>query len=336
MGRAAVAVAAALAVAACRATQPLVGAAPGGVLSAYVAPLDAAVLPFQNVTEEAGAGERAASAVAAAISAEGIALLSPDGAVRAALSRNGIRWTNRIDLEQGRTLARDLEVDYIVTGSVTAWRGGADPAVGLHVRLIDVASGEIVFSATHDLSAYDRAGAFGARRLSTADAVLHVAAEEIARDLSLRAPIPGWERLDDVERRRHLARSAAVLDRLRRRTEARARDEVEEEVRRLRAEAIAAQSSSDTYFRAAALAEASLGTAAGARGLAEAEAARLRTENEALRAEIADIGRRAAELDARTRTLYRDLGRRAAEYDSAVRALNALRAATATESPPAP
>lgn len=97
-----------------------------------------AVFAFKNYTDTPQAGERAANLF------EGI------------LSAKGYRTFNRVDdaersLSQMRAQARSMHAPYLLTGGVSEWRykTGIDgePAVSLQVKLVDTATGRVVWSA---------------------------------------------------------------------------------------------------------------------------------------------------------------------------------------------
>lgn len=130
--------------------------------SSPVPPLSGAsgwvVLPMDNHTETPQAGQRAAALAEALLSASGLpgverypadagdeTLFDP---ARSDLRQKGLDW------------ARARHARYALTGSVIEWRYkvGVDgePAVGLTLQLIDVESGQVVWSATGSRTGWSR------------------------------------------------------------------------------------------------------------------------------------------------------------------------------------
>jgi len=98
-----------------------------------------AVFAFENYTDTPQAGKRAANLM------EGL------------LNAKGYRTVKQIDeqkrsLANARSLAKALNIRYILVGGVSEWRykTGIDgePAVSLTVKLLDVQSGKVFWSAT--------------------------------------------------------------------------------------------------------------------------------------------------------------------------------------------
>lgn len=116
------------------------------------------VLPFDNHTETPQAGQRAAALAEALLSTSGL-----PGVERypAEAGDETLFDSTRSDLRQkGLEWARARHARYALTGSVIEWRYkvGVDgePAVGLTLQLIDVDSGQVVWSATGSRTGWSR------------------------------------------------------------------------------------------------------------------------------------------------------------------------------------
>lgn len=117
-----------------------------------------ALLPVENYAEAPEAGERAQALLETLLRVRGVLELAatPPGDAAHALP----------DLDEKSRTARSVAwaraqgYTYGVTGSVEEWRyrGGLDgePAVGLSVRIIDLASGRVVWSASGARSGWAR------------------------------------------------------------------------------------------------------------------------------------------------------------------------------------
>lgn len=117
-----------------------------------------AVLPLANHTETPQAGSRAAAIVEGVLRTRGIGDL-----VRAPGSLGAETLFEPQDaqaIEKSLAWARGAGIRYAVTGSVSEWRYkvGVDgePAVGLSLQVIDVASGRVVWTATGGRSGWSR------------------------------------------------------------------------------------------------------------------------------------------------------------------------------------
>lgn len=117
-----------------------------------------AVLPLANYTETPQAGSRAAAIVEGVLRTRGI-----DDLTRAPGSLGAETLFEPQDaqaIEKSLAWARGAGIRYAVTGSVSEWRYkvGVDgePAVGLTLQVIDVATGKVVWTATGARSGWSR------------------------------------------------------------------------------------------------------------------------------------------------------------------------------------
>ncbi len=116
------------------------------------------VLPFANNTETPLAGSRAEAIAEGLLRANGISKLrrSPAALQQDALFEPG----DRKQLEAGLIWAREEGAKYALTGSVDEWRYkvGVDgePAVGIALSIIDVASGDTLWNGVGGKSGWSR------------------------------------------------------------------------------------------------------------------------------------------------------------------------------------
>jgi len=117
------------------------------------------VLPFANHTETPLAGSRADSMAEALLRAAGVAKVRgyPAALAQDALFEPG---SDKKQLEEGLKWARQQGARYALAGSVDEWRYkvGVDgePAVGITLSVIDVASGETIWSGVGSKSGWSR------------------------------------------------------------------------------------------------------------------------------------------------------------------------------------
>ncbi len=131
-----------------------------------------AVLPFTNHTETPQAGSRAASIVEAILRTRGFSDLerAPQPSIETLFDANEPQATDK-----ALAWARGAGVRYALTGTVSEWRYkvGVDgePAVGLTLSVLDLASGKVIWSATGGRSGWSREA-------------LSAVAQKLARDLT--------------------------------------------------------------------------------------------------------------------------------------------------------
>lgn len=116
------------------------------------------VLPFANHTETPLAGQRAEAIAEALLHARGVGTVGrpPAGAQQEALFDAGDQRRQ----EEALAWAREQQARYALTGSVEEWRYkvGVDgePAVGVTLRIVDVGTGRVIWSAAGGKSGWSR------------------------------------------------------------------------------------------------------------------------------------------------------------------------------------
>lgn len=117
-----------------------------------------AILPFVNQTETPQAGLRAESITENLLRAEGVARLAK---YPAALNNETLfEPADRKQFDAALAWARAERIRYAMTGTVAEWRYkvGVDgePAAGVTLQLIDVASGEVIWAASGGRTGWSR------------------------------------------------------------------------------------------------------------------------------------------------------------------------------------
>lgn len=109
-----------------------------------------AILPVQNHSETPQAGERVEAFLDTLLRKEGISVLDKYPAPKD--DDTHLVTSDRQRYEAALEWARTAKYDYAVTGSVEEWRykSGVDgePAIGVSMRVLDVANNKVVWAAT--------------------------------------------------------------------------------------------------------------------------------------------------------------------------------------------
>ncbi|MGH7386739.1 MAG: CsgG/HfaB family protein [Candidatus Rokuibacteriota bacterium] len=112
-----------------------------------------AVLPFENQTTSLRAGQAAAELLASSLLATGAIAVMDPSEVADLLRRENLDVAEVGRLPSAQRLGRLLQVSHVLQGSVTEYRYkpglSETPAVGLTARLVESASGEVVWTASH-------------------------------------------------------------------------------------------------------------------------------------------------------------------------------------------
>ena len=123
-----------------------------------------AMLPFENHSEAPQAGERVEAMLATLLRSRGIAGLEMYPAPKD--DETHLTASDRARYEEALAWAQTQHVEYAVAGSVEEWRykSGLDgePAVGVSVRVFDVATKRVLWSASGTRSGTGGENASGA------------------------------------------------------------------------------------------------------------------------------------------------------------------------------
>lgn len=109
------------------------------------------VLPFQNYSQTPRAGEQAEGILATLLRIQGL----PNIEMYQQQADKESGWSelnSRKYQENALLLASKNNISYAVTGSIDEWQYklgvGSEPAVGLTIRIIEISSGNVVWSAS--------------------------------------------------------------------------------------------------------------------------------------------------------------------------------------------
>ncbi len=118
-----------------------------------------AILKFENHSDDRNAAEKLRSIVGVEALALGVFDVVEKSLVDEALAQEGIEEPGPLSKEVIRRLGKKLGVQALLVGDVTAFEEKRDgryvyPVVGLTLRLLDVASGEIIWEASGTETGY--------------------------------------------------------------------------------------------------------------------------------------------------------------------------------------
>ena len=124
-----------------------------------------AVMPFENLTKFPDAGEIVAELFTTELYQSTPFKILDRNQAKRVMREKKIAPPQVIDRRFAQKIGRVLAVDGVFIGSVSEYwyrlekkkrrQAGEEPAVGVNARLVDVASGEVVWASSHSRSSYD-------------------------------------------------------------------------------------------------------------------------------------------------------------------------------------
>jgi len=124
-----------------------------------------AVLPFENLTKFPDAGQIVATLFTTELYQSTDLKIIDRNQARRIMRENKIGAPKVIDRRLAQKIGKLLEVDGVFVGSVSEYwyrldrrnyrDQGDEPAVGINARLVDVASGEVIWASSHSRSSQD-------------------------------------------------------------------------------------------------------------------------------------------------------------------------------------
>jgi len=144
----------------------------------------AALLPLENLTTAADAGDVMTRIVWNELARSGAVELSDPGNVDAALEAMHIRAMASLTSDQIRILGDTLGVQYLFLGSVIEsgklqTAEGEVPSIGVALRMVGTETARVIWAGSHFRSGDDRETIFGWGRVRSADRL----AAEVASDM---------------------------------------------------------------------------------------------------------------------------------------------------------
>jgi TolB-like protein len=169
----------------CTAGAPPVRHSVGGVV-----PTDhprAALLPFENLAGREEQSQLFTKVFFAGVVASGAFDMVDPSRVDAAMDSLGVRASGSMTPAEIRTMADTLHVRYLLLGSVlesgtVQSEGGPLPTAGATLRLVEAASGRVVWAGVHFRSGDDRETVFGWGRVKSPEKLVGEMATEMLAD----------------------------------------------------------------------------------------------------------------------------------------------------------
>lgn len=124
-----------------------------------------AVIPFENLTKFPDAGQIVATLFTTELYQSTDFKIVDRNQVKRIMRENNIGSPKVIDRRLAQEIGKLLDVDGVFVGSVSEYwyrmdrrsyrNQGDEPAVGINARLVDVASGEVLWASSHSRSSQD-------------------------------------------------------------------------------------------------------------------------------------------------------------------------------------
>ena len=124
-----------------------------------------AVIPFENLTKFPDAGQIVATLFTTELYQSTDFRIVDRNQVKRSMRENNIGSPKVIDRRLAQEIGKLLDVDGVFVGSVSEYwyrmdrrsyrNQGDEPAVGINARLVDVASGEVIWASSHSRSSQD-------------------------------------------------------------------------------------------------------------------------------------------------------------------------------------
>ncbi|MBI2875646.1 MAG: hypothetical protein HYY20_02055 [Candidatus Tectomicrobia bacterium] len=151
-----------------------------------------AILPFENLTDVPEAPDRVLPYLVKVFLEEGYRLV-PYEETYSYLLRNRLREIGSVSRATARRIAREFGADAILVGMVNLYRERAgDPQLGLSLRMIRAEDGVVFWTQEFSGSGRDFAGLLDLGRLSSVEALLMAAVQDMRAALPQSAS-PSWE-----------------------------------------------------------------------------------------------------------------------------------------------
>lgn len=119
-----------------------------------------ALLPFENFTDDIHAPEHVMPALKATLAQRGMEVVN-DSMVTEFLCNERIRTTTYLPRETAQRAGRSLKANTMLAGAVVAYSGTENPGFGILARLVDTASGDLVWADYASATGDDFTGILG-------------------------------------------------------------------------------------------------------------------------------------------------------------------------------
>ncbi len=151
-----------------------------------------AILPFENLSAKEGAGKMAGSIFLVKMLGTGTFAISDPGVVEEALGAERVRLTSHIPLSVLKKLGEEMGVHYILMGTVLenemqvltgSSGGGQVPSVSITARIVEVASGKVVWADARARRGTDFEKIFGIGRIYSTSKLMNIITDEMVSSM---------------------------------------------------------------------------------------------------------------------------------------------------------
>jgi len=151
-----------------------------------------AILPFENLSKEEGAGDIAGNLFLVKMLHTCAFIIADPGLVEEALSTEGVRLTAHIPLSNLQGLGKKLDIPLILMGSVLedemqvlsgVGGGGQVPSVSVTVRLLEVSTGRVLWADAQSKRGTDYEKIFGLGRVYSTSRLMEIITEDMVASL---------------------------------------------------------------------------------------------------------------------------------------------------------
>ncbi len=149
-----------------------------------------AIMPFENLTEVPGVENEVMALVRAELQARGISIL-PDSRMVEFMRRHRVRYRGFMPGGLLGKLKEELQVDYLLVGTVVEYDAGNIPTFGLHTRVLDTATGRILWANYNSHNGADFESVLGLGIITSMQKLQEVVIGELLSDFSLKPGAPG-------------------------------------------------------------------------------------------------------------------------------------------------
>ena len=159
-----------------------------------------AILPFDNISGEADAGEKVRNVFLTGLYNIGVLGVVESGEVERFLLEERLRSTSQLNTEIIQKMGKNLKVDGIILGAVQEYKyarlGNDDvPVVSISIRIIDTTTGSIIMAVTHSRAGNDREKIFGVGKIRTLSQMADIVVDEVISSLAVKLP-PRYARVE--------------------------------------------------------------------------------------------------------------------------------------------
>lgn len=163
----------------------------------------AALMPFENLAGREEESQTFSKIFFAQLVASGALEMVDPTAVDAAMESLGVRGSGAMTMGEVRAMSDTLHAPYVLLGSVlesgtVQTPDGPIPSVGAALRLVEAASGRVLWAGVHFRSGEDKESVFGWGRVQSSERLISELAFDMLKDFrdagAHHAPTPGTEK----------------------------------------------------------------------------------------------------------------------------------------------